>query len=114
INCVIALFCVALSNGWTSRLASVIGLIFTLLSLIFIGGAIATLFAWNLADMSLPKAFCFISVGFAVVDIVLNFFFYYRRHTVAPTSVSIPPPEPRPPSPSIIEEKYISASISLV
>ncbi|VDO95960.1 unnamed protein product, partial [Heligmosomoides polygyrus] len=55
INCLIALFCVALSTGWTSRVAGVIGLIFTLVSLLFIGGAIATLFVWNLADMSLLK-----------------------------------------------------------
>lgn len=55
INCLVMLFCVALSTGWTSRLAAIIGLIFNLISLLFAGGAIATLFAWNLADMSLPK-----------------------------------------------------------
>uniref|UniRef100_A0A0K0DL30 MARVEL domain-containing protein n=1 Tax=Angiostrongylus cantonensis TaxID=6313 RepID=A0A0K0DL30_ANGCA len=55
INCLIVLFCVAFSTGWTSRLAPVIGLIFNLACLVFIGGAIATLFVWKLNEMSLPK-----------------------------------------------------------
>ncbi|KAK5973013.1 hypothetical protein GCK32_004264 [Trichostrongylus colubriformis] len=157
INCMIALFCVALSSGWTGRLASVIGLIFTLISLLFIGGAIATLFAWNLSDMSLPKrslfmlvfiltsvisgvmylvafntcdaynqygcfqtyyggafriaaAFSFISVAFAVIDLILNFFFYYQRHAIAPVAEPAPVslPDPRSPSPSILKKKHVS------
>ncbi|EYC08433.1 hypothetical protein Y032_0066g3763 [Ancylostoma ceylanicum] len=160
VNCLVMLFCVALSTGWTSRLPAIVGLIFNLISILFVGAAIATLFVWNLAEMSLPKrslfmlvfmltsvitgtmffvapgtcdsfnqygcfqtyysgaytvagAFAFISVAFSLVDMALNFIFYFRKHTVAPAA----PPErgyPFPqervvsPSPSILKKKEAS------
>uniref|UniRef100_A0A1I7XPF3 MARVEL domain-containing protein n=1 Tax=Heterorhabditis bacteriophora TaxID=37862 RepID=A0A1I7XPF3_HETBA len=125
ISCVIVLFCVALSDNWTSRTSAVIGLMFTLFSLLFIGSSLAILFAWDLNSMELPKrcifvllflmtslisgvmfllapascdqfnqygcfqtyysstfkvasAFSFISVLFAVGDVVMNFVFHFR------------------------------------
>ncbi|WKX95402.1 hypothetical protein Q1695_012111 [Nippostrongylus brasiliensis] len=154
INCLITLFCVALSTGWTSRVAAVIGLVFTIISLLFVGGAIATLFAWDLDDMSLLKrsifilvfiltsvisgvmyliapttcdafnqygcfqtyysgafkvaaAFAFISVAFSIIDIILNFFFYYRNPTVVPAPSLYSPScaKPTSPSPSILKKR---------
>ncbi|CAJ0606832.1 unnamed protein product [Cylicocyclus nassatus] len=154
INCLVMLFCVALSSGWTSRIAAIIGLIFDLISILFVGGSIGTLFVWDLANMSLPKrslfmlvfmltsiiagvmffiapgtcdsfnqygcfqayysgaykiagSLAFVSVAFALIDIVLNFFFHYQKHAVAPA------PDPKPltqergisPAPSILKKK---------
>ncbi|CAD6192265.1 unnamed protein product [Caenorhabditis auriculariae] len=55
LNCVIILFCVALSQSWTSRAAAIFGMIFTLLSCLLIGSSIATIFAWDLIKMGFPK-----------------------------------------------------------
>ncbi|KJH49182.1 hypothetical protein DICVIV_04683 [Dictyocaulus viviparus] len=79
INCVVVLFCVALSSGWSSRLAPIIGLIFDLLSLLFVGGAIATLFAWKLDEMSLPKR-CIFMLVFMMMSIISGAMFL-----IAPT-----------------------------
>uniref|UniRef100_A0A158PI17 G_PROTEIN_RECEP_F1_2 domain-containing protein n=1 Tax=Angiostrongylus costaricensis TaxID=334426 RepID=A0A158PI17_ANGCS len=79
INCLVVLFCVAFSTGWTSRLAPVIGLIFNLACLVFIGGAITTLFVWKLNEMSLPKR-CIFMLVFMMLSIITGVMF-----AVAPT-----------------------------
>ncbi|CAI4231033.1 unnamed protein product [Auanema sp. JU1783] len=60
--CVIILFCVALSTSWTNRLSAIFGLIFTLLSMLFISCSIATLFTWNLETISFPRRTIFVWV----------------------------------------------------
>ncbi|ETN77231.1 hypothetical protein NECAME_11209 [Necator americanus] len=159
VNCLVMLFCVALSSGWTSRLAAIIGLMFNLVSLLFVGGAIGTLFVWKLDEMSLPKrslfmlvfmltsiitgtlffvapgtcdsfnrygcfqtyyngtykiagAFAFVSVVFALVDMALNFIFYFRSYGVAPVQSSFPAQQDEPrivsPTPSILKRTEVS------
>ncbi|RCN46686.1 hypothetical protein ANCCAN_07315 [Ancylostoma caninum] len=160
VNCLVMLFCVALSSGWTSRLPAIVGLIFNLISLLFVGAAIATLFVWDLAQMSLPKrslfmlvfmltsvitgamffivpgtcdsynqygcfetyysgaytvagAFAFISVAFGLVDLALNFIFYFRKNSVVPATPpdrGYPYPQERvvSPTPSILKKKEAS------
>ncbi|KHJ78316.1 hypothetical protein OESDEN_22064, partial [Oesophagostomum dentatum] len=55
-------------------------------------------------------ALAFISVGFAFVDIALNFIFYFRKHAVAPGPEHEPTSQERivSPSPSILKKKEVS------
>ncbi|VDN23632.1 unnamed protein product [Cylicostephanus goldi] len=80
INCLVMLFCVALSSGWTSRIAAIIGLIFDLISIIFVGGSIGTLFVWDLANMSLPKRSLFMLV-FMLTSIITGVMFFIAPGT---------------------------------
>ncbi|CAI5441813.1 unnamed protein product [Caenorhabditis angaria] len=61
--CVIVLCCVGLTQYWTNKTSAIFGMIFVIISLLFIGSSISILFVWDIRKSTLVKRCLFVFVS---------------------------------------------------